>query len=70
MDDDIAQPRQRLSAEAAALIRDFLAKSLADFESDYLVELLEYQRKREAIRHAREMSPTEPWRNRRPDEPF
>ena len=57
-------------APAATVIVDFLYDLIEDLESKYYIELTEFAHQREAERHAREMSPTEPWRKRRPDEPF
>ena len=69
MDDDhIPQPRPPLSSEAAALIRDFLYDLIAHFESAYFVELNQYDRQKQAARHAQERSSTEPWRKRRSNE--
>ena len=67
MDDDyIAQPRARLTDEAATQILDFLYDLIGDFESAYFIELRRH-------RHAqarRRYGPTAPTVRDRDDEPF
>ncbi|MFT4104096.1 MAG: hypothetical protein QM674_24360 [Burkholderiaceae bacterium] len=67
--DYLLQPLPRLTGEAATVIVDFLYGLIEDLESTYYVEFTDFANKRDAERHAREMSPIEPWRKRRPDEP-